>query len=133
MLKDVKNRIRKNTFPDDDKQIRDPVPVGERWRQDRARVPLQRPQPSKRREHDQVQVNICEFACLVHMCGQAHNAFPSSSKRFENFGMGTDHLWKTFTVMIAEFSSECFRIIGLEETASSCQSILEPSFNNQVT
>merc|ERR1712032_1740988 len=26
-----------------------------------------------------------------------------------------------------------FRIIGLEETASSCQSILEPSFNNQVT
>ena len=25
-----------------------------------------------------------------------------------------------------------FRIIGLEETASSCQSILEPSFNNQV-
>ena len=32
------------------------------------------------------------------------------------------------------FSRDRFflRIIGLEETASSCQSILEPSFNNQV-
>ena len=137
----MKNRIRKNTFPDDDKQIRDPVPVGERRRQDRAWVPLQRPQPSKCREHDQVQVNICEFACLVHVCGQPNNACPSSSKfqpstllnDIKNFGMENDNLWNPFTVMIVEFSKECFRIIGLEETASSCQSILEPSFNNQVT
>ena len=76
MLKDVKNRIRKNTFPDDDKQIRDPVHLGERWRQDRARVPLQRPQPSERSQHDQVQVIVFEFACLVHMCGQPNNASP---------------------------------------------------------
>ena len=69
----------KNTFPDADKQIRDPMPVGERWRQDRAGVPLQRPQPSKRSQHHQVQVNFFDFACLVHMCGQPNNACPSSS------------------------------------------------------
>ena len=75
----------------------------------------------------------------MHVCPYL---WPTDSSKFqpstlvndiENFWMETGHLWKTFTVMIVEFSKECFRIIGLEETASSCQSILEPSFNNQVT
>ena len=75
----------------------------------------------------------------MHVCPYL---WPTDSSKFqpstlvndvENVWMETGHLWKTFTVMIVEFSKECFRIIGLEETASSCQSILEPSFNNQVT
>ena len=77
----------------------------------------------------------CPYVWSTKQCLTNSSRFQPSTlvNDIENFEMENDHLWKTFTVMIAELSRESFRIIGLEETASSCQSILEPSFNNQVT
>ena len=61
----------------------------------------------------------------VPQTSQVLSAWPSSGKR-PSMVNGTQ-------VRKAKHSScKHFRIIGLEETASSCQSILEPSFNNQV-
>ena len=52
---------------------------------------------------------------------------------FKTFRWKTAEYWvKMRSNKTDKIQKNYFRIIGLEETASNCQSILEPSFNNQV-